>query len=84
MQTTVRTTVRIRKDLFDQSKQLALENETSLQEIINTALSLGFGKISNVELTKQSMKHIDQFRQNAAKKDIDLEQLLHASKDDQR
>lgn len=84
MQATVRTTVRIRKDLFDQSKKLALENETSLQEIINSALSLGFGKISNVELTKRSMKHIDQFRQNTAKKHIALEQLLQASKEDQR
>lgn len=84
MQATIRTTVRIRKDLLDQSKLLALKEGTSLQEVINNALALGFGKISDIKSDKIAMEQIDKFRSNLSSKNINLEKLLGQSKLDQK
>ena len=82
MQTTIRTTVRIRKDLFDQSRLLALKNGTSLQEIINNTLALGLGKVSDLESSKEAMKKIDKLRVSLSGKKVDLENLLSKSRSD--
>lgn len=84
MQATIRTTVRIRKDLLEQSKLLALKEGTSLQEVINTTLALGFGKISDIKSDKIAMQQIDKFRSNLSSKIINLEELLGQSKLDQK
>ena len=84
MQTTVRTTIRIRKDLFDQSRLLALNNGTTLQEIINSTLALGLGKVSDLESSKKAMMKIDKLRMSLSKGEFDLEDLLKKSKFDLR
>lgn len=61
---TVRTTIRIRKDLLDQSRLLALRRDTSLQEVINDTLAQGFGHITDLDNHKQAMGRIDQFRES--------------------
>ena len=82
MQTTTRTTVRIRTDLFDQFRLLALQRGTSLQEVINTTLALGLGKVSNLDSDRKAMAKIDTFRISLADKKINLEDLLDKSKSD--
>lgn len=82
MQTTIRTTVRIRKDLFDQSRLLALKRGTSLQDIINNTLALGLGKVSDLESSKEAMGKIDKLRVSLSSKKINLEDLLNKSKSD--
>lgn len=82
MQTTIRTTVRIRKDLFDKSRLLAIKQGATFQEIINKTLALGFGKVSDLEGPKKSMNKIDKLRSSLATKKIDLQDLLYESKSD--
>ena len=82
MQTTIRTTVRIRKDLFDQSRLLALRKGTSLQEIINSTLALGLGKVSDLESNRKAMAKIDKFRMSLSDKKFNLEDLLNKSRSD--
>ncbi len=82
MQTTIRTTIRIRKDLFDQSRLLAVKKGTSLQEIINSTLALGLAKVSDLESSKKSMGKIDKFRLSLSDKKINLDNLLYKSKSD--
>jgi len=82
MQTTTRTTVRIRTDLFDQFRLLALQKGTSLQEVINTTLALGLGKVSNLDSDRKAMAKIDTFRISLADKKINIEDLLDKSKSD--
>lgn len=84
MQNAIRTTIRIRKDLINQSKMLAVKNGTTLQEVINNILSLGFGKISDLETNKKSLAQIDQFRNSLSGKDVDLQKLLDLNRKDQR
>ncbi|MBI2443350.1 MAG: hypothetical protein HYV40_05615 [Candidatus Levybacteria bacterium] len=84
MQTTIRTTIRIRKDLLDQSRMLALHKGVSLQDIINEALALGYKHVSDLHMGKDAMKQIDNFRQRMVKKNIDLNKLIIASKSDQK
>lgn len=65
MQTTVRTTIRIRKDLLDQSRLLALKQGTSLQNVVNETLLKGFGNhITDFDIHQEAMKNIDRFREN--------------------
>lgn len=80
MQTTIRTTIRIRKDIFDQSRLLALKSGTSLQTVINATLALGLGKVSDLQSNREAMAKIDQFRTSLAGKKLDLENLLDESK----
>ena len=86
MQTTVRTTIRIRKDLLDQSRRIALDRGTNLQEVINDTLARGYKHISDIERTKDAMKVIDTFRENIKKKNgtINITELLEANKADQK
>ena len=82
MQTTIRTTVRIRTDLFDQFRFIALKKSTSLQEVINNTLALGLGKISDLDSDRMAMGKIDRFRISLEDKKVSLEDLLNKSKSD--
>ena len=84
MQTTVRTTLRIRKDLLDLSRSLAFKKGATLQEIINNTLALGFAKVSNIESAKEAMNKIDKFRSSLSGKNVNLAKLLKASRVDQK
>lgn len=84
MKTTIRTTIRISKDLLDQSRMLALQKGVSLQNIINETLALGYKHVNDLHGGKEAMKQIDNFRQKMAKNNIDLKKLITASKSDQK
>lgn len=84
MQQTIRTTIRLRKDLIDQSRLLAAKQGTSLQDVINNTLAKGFGHISNLNLQKQSIAKIDKFRKSLDGKKIDLQKLLEISRKDRK
>jgi len=84
MQATVRTTIRIRKDLLDQSRILALNKRESLQNVINQTLAIGYKHVTDLNRAKDSMKKIDNFRQIMEKKNINLDRLIEASKSDQK
>ncbi len=79
---TIRTTVRIRTDLFEQFRFLALKKRISLQEVINSTLALGLGKISDLDSDRKAMAKIDTFRISLADKKLSLEDLLDKSKSD--
>ena len=80
MQNIVRTTIRIRKDLLDQSRLLALKKGTSLQDIINSTLAVGFSKISDMSSTQEAMAKIDKFRTSLKGVKVNVENLLTESK----
>ncbi|MBI2039632.1 hypothetical protein HYT18_01005 [Candidatus Microgenomates bacterium] len=80
MQTTIRTTVRIRKDLFDQSRLLAFQRGVSLQDVINEALSLGFGHISDLDIQREAMAKIDNFRKSLHGAKINTKRLVEENK----
>jgi CHASE3 domain sensor protein len=81
MQTTIRTTIRIRKELLDQSRMIALERGTNLQEVINDVLARGFSKITDLNHHKQAMDTIDSIRQKLRHiKSIDTKALLEENK----
>lgn len=84
MQNTVRTTIRIRKDLISQSRMIALKRGVSLQDVINQTLASGFKHITDFNVTTNSMRQIDIFRQSLNSKKINLKQLLRQSKADLR
>ena len=84
MQTTVRTTLRIRKDLLDQSRIIAFNKGESLQDVINETLALGYKHITDLNKAQESMKQIDDFRQGMLKKNIDLKSLIEESKSEQK
>lgn len=79
---TIRTTIRLRKDLLEQSKLFALKTGTSMQEVINNTLAQGFGQISDLELRKQGLARIDQIRESIRKKSgsVDTQELIYANK----
>lgn len=80
-QTTVRTTIRIRKDLLDQSRLLALKQGSSLQDVINEILLKGFGNhITDFDLHQQAMRNIDKFRESLRDKKINVNKLLAENK----
>lgn len=81
MQTTIRTTIRIRKDLLDQSRMLALERGMNLQEVINDILARGFSKITDLNHHKKAMDTIDVIRQKLRQENsIDTKALLDENK----
>ncbi len=84
MNNTVRTTLRIRKDILDQSRLLALKRDTSLQEVINDTLIKGFRYITDIDRHKEAMAAIDKFREGMRGKKINLQKLLVQNKKDQR
>lgn len=77
---TVRTTIRIREDLLKQSRFLALEQGSSLQDVVNDLLAKGLGHISDLNRRKQAMKSIDQFRESLRGKKINVNKLLAENK----
>ena len=79
---TVKTTIRIRKDLLDQSRLLALRRDTSLQEVINDTLVRGFGHITDFDVHKQAMARIDKFRESLKGRKIDVKKILRESRKD--
>lgn len=79
---TVRTTIRIRKDLLDQSRILALRRDTSLQQVINDTLVQGFGLITDFDIHKEAMARIDKFRENLRGRKIDVQKILRDSRKD--
>ncbi|OGD91035.1 hypothetical protein A3D07_04295 [Candidatus Curtissbacteria bacterium RIFCSPHIGHO2_02_FULL_42_15] len=82
MQQTTRTTIRIRKDLLNISREYALKRGVSLQDTVNAALAAGFQRISDLESRKQAMAKIDQFRESLSGKKINLQEILQESKKD--
>jgi hypothetical protein len=85
MQTTIRTTLRIRKDLLDQSRLLALKQGSSLQDVINEILIKGFGNhITDLDIHKVAMQNIDRLRErirNGVKsKSISTKKLIEHNK----
>ena len=84
MQNTVRTTIRIRKDLLDQSKHMALEKGTSIQDVINNTLAVGFGNVTDLGKRRKVSRQIDKFRESLAGKSINVSKLLAESRRDLR
>ncbi len=82
MQTTVRTTILIRKDLLDQSRMLALQKGASLQDVINETLAHGYKHVTDLNVQKKAMAQIDHFRQKGSKQNVDLNKLIKESKKD--
>lgn len=82
MQNAVRTTIRIRKDLLDQSKLMALEKGTSIQEIINSTLAAGFGHVTDLTTRRRVSKQIDKFRKSLADKSINVSKLVAENRRD--
>ncbi len=83
MQDTVRTTIRIRKDLLDQSRLLAFKQGTSLQEVINSVLLKGYSNhITDFDIHTQAMANIDRFRESLRGKKVDVKKILKLSKKD--
>lgn len=80
MLTTVRTTLRIRKDLLNHFRLLAFKNETSLQEIINHTLASGLGHISDLNTHKRAMDEIDRFRESLKGRKINIQKILDEAK----
>ena len=77
---TVRTTIRIRKDLLDQSRLLALRRDTSLQEVINDTLAQGFGHITDFDAHRQAIARIDKFRKSFRSQKINTKKLVEENK----
>jgi len=84
MKNFVRTTIRIRKDLLDQSRSLAFERNTSLQEAINETLAQGLENVSDLNSRKKAMQSINQLRASLSGKDINLHNLLISSQKELR
>lgn len=80
MQTTIRTTIRIRKDLIDQSRLLAFQRDASLQDVINETLALGFGHISDLDTQQEAMAQIDSFRKSLKGKKFNTKRLMEENK----
>ena len=80
VQNAIRTTIRIREDLLKQSKLLAIHNGQSLQEVINDALAIGFGHISDLDIQREAMAKIDNFRKSLHGKKINTKRLVEENK----
>lgn len=62
MQSTVRTTIRLRQDLFELSRLIAFNKKASLQDVINQGLAIGYKHITDLNAADQAMEHINTFR----------------------
>lgn len=82
MQTTIRTTIRLRKDLFDQSRRLAFQRKASLQEVINETLAHGFGHLTDLDVQEMAFDQIQKFRDGLEGQQIDFAGILEESKKD--
>lgn len=79
---TTRTTIRLRKDLLDQSRMTALHKHTSIQNVINDTLAIGFSRVTDLNIAQDSIEQIDKFRNSLKDRDVNLEKLLTISKHD--
>ncbi len=50
------------------------------QDIINDTLAIGYKHVTDLNVVRESMDQIDNFRQRMAKKDISVSKLLKANK----
>ena len=82
MQNTIRTTVRLREDLLNQSKLLAIKRGSSVQKVINDTLAKGFGHISDIEIRRDTIKKIDQFRKSIADEKINVQSIVDQNKEE--
>lgn len=80
MNNTVRTTIRIRKDLFDQSRLLAFNQGTSLQQVVNDMLAKGLYNNPDTGNRKRAMAAIDEFRESMRGKKINVQVLIEENK----
>ena len=84
MKNFVRTTIRIRKDLLDQSRSLAFERSTTLQETINDTLASGLKRVTDLNSQKKAVQSINRLRSSLNESNFDLRELLANSKKDLR
>lgn len=77
---TVRTTIRVRKDILDQSRFLALRHGSTLQGVINDLLLQGLEHISDFNRHKEAMARIDEFRESMAREKISVQKLVEQNK----
>lgn len=82
MQNTIRTTVRLREDLLNQSKLLAIKKGSSVQKVINDTLAKGFGHISDIEIRRDTIAKIDQFRKSLTGKKINIQSIVDLNKEE--
>lgn len=80
MQNTVRTTIRIRKDLLDQSKLVALKRGTTLQKVINEALQVGMQRVGDVNSRKRIFAEIDKLRNGVNMTSEEVQDLVAQNK----
>lgn len=79
---TIRTTIRINKDLYEQSKLAAFHQGISFQDVINNTLSKGFGTVEDLNGRKQIFDQIRLFQQKAIKAKLKASDVLKESKKD--
>ncbi len=81
---TVRTTIRLRKDLFEHSKFIAFKQDTTIQDVINNALAAGFGHITDLDLHQKAITDIDKIREDLRKKKkkFNVQELIEKNKKD--
>lgn len=84
MKTTIRTTIRVRKDLLDQSRVIASKRGVFLQDVINETLAIGFGHISDLSTQQNAISVLDKFRESLKNKKVNTSQILVDSKKDLR
>lgn len=84
MQHAVRTTIRIRKDLLDLSKLLALQKGISMQQVINETLAYGFHQLPKKKSRKEIMDEIDTIRAKVALTSEEVDELLAMNKQEQQ
>lgn len=82
MNQTIRTTIRIKKDILDASRNIAFNQNSSLQDVINNALALGLKHITNLSSSNKAFREIDSFREKYRNKNINLKKLITISKKD--
>lgn len=78
---TVRTTIRIRKEILGLSKILAMKRGTSLQRVINDTLAVGL-HISDKQSQQKAMAKIDKFRDDLSNRKVNVQKLIDEAKKD--
>ena len=84
MQNIVRTTIRIRKDLLDLSKLLALQKGVSMQQVINEMLEYGFDQLPKKKSRREIMDEIDKIRAGISMTNKQVAEILAMNKQDQQ
>ena len=83
---TVRTTIRIRKDLMELARKAARENSTNLQKVVNDTLARGFTYAPDLNKRKKLMSELDVLRAKIKRKygNINTEELINKNKKEQQ